>query len=173
MSDDKWLDEVLDRTEKEEILDNIKRALDYLDDMDVRKAYNVLETLAHSMDGYDVEIENVSEFEENLKKSIAESWDCSLDDPTDPSYIPPEMHSHSFDGTYTTVDPMADLKVGLEEMKKEILRLREEQQYSKDRILEYVDTAAATRPLNQAERAARHEAPMRKEYIEMLLGRKK
>ncbi len=51
MSDDKWLDELLDKTEKEEILDTLKRALEYLDDLDVKKAYNVLELLYESLGG--------------------------------------------------------------------------------------------------------------------------
>lgn len=67
MSEDKWLDEILGRTEKEEILDSIKRALDYLDDLDVRKAYNVLELLAHSLDGYDVG-KQVEEYEGHVEK---------------------------------------------------------------------------------------------------------
>jgi len=67
MSEDKWLDELLDRTEKEEILDSVKRALDYLEDLDVKKAYNVLELLSHSLAGYDVG-KHVEEYEGYVEK---------------------------------------------------------------------------------------------------------
>lgn len=170
MSEDKWLDEVLDRTEREEILDSVKRALDYLEDMDVKKAYNVLELLSHSLDGYDV---GKSEFEENLETSVHAALK-GLDDPTNPSYIPLEMfsnhghsHGHSHDGlggTHTTYDPMVDLRVGLEDMKQEIIRLRDEQQVSRDRIRGYAEAHPPPEQQVAVDATAR-------EYIEALMGR--
>ncbi len=67
-NDEKWLDELLDRTEKEEILDSVKRALDYLEELDVRKAYNVLELLYESLGGEHDAGKYVDEYEKNVKE---------------------------------------------------------------------------------------------------------
>ncbi len=88
MSDDKWLDELLDKTEKEEILDTLKRALEYLDDLDVRKAYNVLELLYESLGGeYDA-----GKYVEEIEKKVGQAWSQ-----------PHSHHMHLPDGSSYTV----------------------------------------------------------------------
>jgi hypothetical protein len=63
--DDKWLDEIFNRTEKEDILINLESALKHIGNLEIRKAYDVIAML------YD----RLTEYTPERRKTIADEWD--------------------------------------------------------------------------------------------------
>lgn len=159
MTDDRWLDEILDKTERDDIFEKVRRALRFLDNMEVGEAYKVLKQLHDELDEFDTErnVKEVeSQFEENLKDSV-HSVLAELGDPRDPSYLPPEMrtshvqgHSHDWQGNSytTTIDPVEAIRREIRDLREHIDVLRHENEM----MIRGLQGLPAERPLNAAER---------------------
>lgn len=170
MSDDKWLDEILDRTERDDIFERVGRALRHLDDMDVKEAYKVLQKLHDELDEYDID-KNVKEVKSEFEKTLEENVHSILNelDPEHPSYLSPQMmtshnhgHSHDWQGNSytTTIDPVEVIRREIRDLREHIDVLRHEN--------EMMIRSLQGRPLNRAVRP-RPDSIREREYIDMLL----
>ncbi len=113
-TDDRWMDEILNSSEKQEILAKIKEAIGQIEGLRVDDALEVLWSLHDELDE-DVEKKEVKNFEQNLKSTVEDALRGHSH-----QWHQPHSHSHGLsDGTETghSYNSMRDLFDEFQEMK--------------------------------------------------------
>lgn len=140
VTNDDWLDEVLSKTEKQEIKERIKLAIGRIENLRIDEALLFLKALYHDLDDH---------IEESVEKLLTD-----IESMPQPKYwSQPHVHkltdghSHTASGTYTAPVPNYDEDIisEIQTIREELLKMQKkhEQQVIEERMLAFEEDAEA------------------------------